>query len=151
MATFGPGVARASILTAMGVIGSGMGLAMLTLLIAVQVAAPRGQLGVVTSLNQFWRSIGGAIGVAVMGAVLASSLASRISAAGGDSVARFAGDPNAILDPAARAALRPEVLATLETALADSLRGAFALAAAAAVLAVVAALFLPKRALGSRG
>jgi hypothetical protein len=51
-------------------IGAGLGLTMLTLLIAVQQAVERTKLGVATSLNQFSRAIGGAFGVAIMGAVL---------------------------------------------------------------------------------
>jgi hypothetical protein len=39
------------------------------MLIAVQSAVPRSDLGVATSLTQFFRSVGGAVGVAVMGAV----------------------------------------------------------------------------------
>jgi predicted MFS family arabinose efflux permease len=53
------------------VMGAGMGLQMLSLLLAVQHGAPRSQLGIATSLNQFSRSIGAAVGVAVMGAILA--------------------------------------------------------------------------------
>jgi EmrB/QacA subfamily drug resistance transporter len=49
--------------------GMGMGLSMVPMLIAVQSAVPRADLGVATSLTQFFRSVGGAVGVAVMGAV----------------------------------------------------------------------------------
>jgi EmrB/QacA subfamily drug resistance transporter len=49
--------------------GIGMGLSMVPMLIAVQSAVPRADLGVATSLTQFFRSVGGAVGVAVMGAV----------------------------------------------------------------------------------
>ena len=49
--------------------GMGMGLSMVPMLIAVQSAVPRTDLGVATSLTQFFRSVGGAVGVAVMGAV----------------------------------------------------------------------------------
>jgi hypothetical protein len=55
--------------------GAGMGFQMLSLLLAVQQGAPRSQLGIATSLNQFSRSIGAAVGVAVMGAILARSVA----------------------------------------------------------------------------
>jgi EmrB/QacA subfamily drug resistance transporter len=49
--------------------GIGMGLTMVPMLIAVQSAVPRADLGVATSLTQFFRSVGGAVGVSVMGAV----------------------------------------------------------------------------------
>ena len=51
---------------------------MLTLLIAVQQAVPRAQLGVATSANQLARSLGGAVGVAVMGVLLTTGLERRL-------------------------------------------------------------------------
>jgi EmrB/QacA subfamily drug resistance transporter len=60
-----------SLLTTMGL---GMGLTMLTLLLALQSAVPRERLGVVTSLGRFTPSIGGAVGVALMGAIIAGSV-----------------------------------------------------------------------------
>jgi MFS family permease len=51
--------------------GCGMGCIMMSLLLAVQHGVPRSQLGVATSLNQFSRSIGAAVGVAAMGALMA--------------------------------------------------------------------------------
>jgi MFS family permease len=58
----------------LGLMGIGMGMTMLSLLLAVQGSVTRDQLGVATSLGQFTRSIGGAIGVAVMGAVVTASM-----------------------------------------------------------------------------
>jgi len=52
-------------------LGAGMGFSGLALLLATQHGVPRSDLGLATSFNQFSRSIGAAIGVALMGAVLA--------------------------------------------------------------------------------
>ena len=57
------------------VIGAGMGTQMLSLLLAVQHGVDRSRLGIATALNQFSRSVGAAIGVAAMGAILARGLA----------------------------------------------------------------------------
>lgn len=57
------------------VLGAGMGTQMLALLLAVQHGVDRSRLGLATSLNQFSRSIGAAVGVAAMGAILSRSLA----------------------------------------------------------------------------
>jgi len=57
------------------VLGAGMGCQMLSLLLAVQHGVDRSRLGIATSLNQFARSIGAAIGVAAMGAIMARSIA----------------------------------------------------------------------------
>jgi len=63
--------------------GVGMGLNMVPMLIAAQSAVPRADLGAATSMIQFFRTVGGAIGLAVMGAVMAWQLglgASRAAA-----------------------------------------------------------------------
>jgi EmrB/QacA subfamily drug resistance transporter len=54
--------------------GIGMGLVFVPMLIAVQSAVPRHDLGVATSVTQFFRTVGGAIGLSVMGAVMAQRL-----------------------------------------------------------------------------
>ncbi len=54
--------------------GIGMGLVVVPLLIAVQSAVPRRDLGVATSMIQFFMSVGGAVGVSAMGAVMAQRL-----------------------------------------------------------------------------
>jgi len=58
----------------LGLMGVGMGMTMLSLLLSVQGSVPRAQLGIATSLGAFARSIGGAVGVAVMGALVAAAL-----------------------------------------------------------------------------
>ena len=58
--------------------GVGMGLVIVPMLIAVQSAVPRGDLGVATSVTQFFMSIGGAVGVSVMGTVMAQRLAAGL-------------------------------------------------------------------------
>ena len=58
----------------LGTMGMGMGLTMLSLLLALQASVPRNRLGIATSFAQFSRSIGGAVGVSVMGAIVAASL-----------------------------------------------------------------------------
>ncbi len=52
------------------VAGVGMGLNMVPMLIAVQSAVERKDLGIATSMTQFFRAVGGAIGVSVMGTVM---------------------------------------------------------------------------------
>jgi EmrB/QacA subfamily drug resistance transporter len=50
--------------------GVGMGLVFVPMLIAVQNSVPRSILGSATSLTGFFRTVGGAVGVAVMGAAM---------------------------------------------------------------------------------
>jgi EmrB/QacA subfamily drug resistance transporter len=65
---------RTAVLVAGLFIGSGMGLSMLSLLLAVQHGVARSHLGLATSLNQFARSVGAAVGVAAMGALMSRQL-----------------------------------------------------------------------------
>jgi EmrB/QacA subfamily drug resistance transporter len=69
-----PESSRAQLLVSCLVMGAGMGFSMLSLLLAVQHGVDRARLGIATSLNQFSRSIGAAIGTAVMGALLTRAL-----------------------------------------------------------------------------
>jgi predicted MFS family arabinose efflux permease len=61
--------------------GVGMGLNMVPMLIAVQSAVPRRDLGAATSMTQFFRTVGGAVGISVMGAVMARRLGLGLSMA----------------------------------------------------------------------
>ena len=62
------------LMAGMAVSGIGLGLSMTCFLIAVQNSAPQGLMGTATASVPFTRSIGGAVGVAAMGAVLLQSL-----------------------------------------------------------------------------
>lgn len=62
--------------------GVGMGLVIVPLLIAVQSAVPRSDLGIATSVIQFFMSVGGAVGVAVMGTVMTRRLAAGLPLVG---------------------------------------------------------------------
>jgi EmrB/QacA subfamily drug resistance transporter len=62
--------------------GVGMGMTMVPMLIAVQSSVRREDLGAATSMTQFFRAVGGAIGVSVMGAVMAHRLETGVPMAG---------------------------------------------------------------------
>lgn len=152
LSNFGRETARVWLYVDLVLIGAGLGLTMLTLLIAVQQAVPRTQLGVVTSLNQFSRSIGGAVGVAVMGTVLSAGLASQLgemARAGRASLtaeraAELAANPNALIEPTARAAMPPDTLDALQDALAASIRNVFWVGTVLAGLALLVTFRLPR-------
>jgi EmrB/QacA subfamily drug resistance transporter len=133
------------------VIGIGLGLTMLTLLIAVQHAVPREQLGIATSLNQFFRSIGGAMGVALLGALMTAGLAANLRrASAGPNPAITAAqaqtlseNPSALVSEEARTALGPEATRTLQTSLARSIRTVFVGSGALSLIALFFAFLLP--------
>src|SRR5687767_4980356 len=78
------------LITSCTVIGAGMGTQMLSLLLAVQHGVDRSRLGIATALNQFSRSIGAAIGVAAMGAILARGVGGVNLPGGADALANGA-------------------------------------------------------------
>lgn len=124
------------IFTAM--MGTGMGLSVPAFLIAVQSSVQRFELGTATSTLQFSRSIGGALGVNVMGVALASGLTARLIASGLD--------PNAVrletlLDPLSRAGA--PVDAALRGALGGALQAVFVIGLAAAVLGLIITVLAP--------
>lgn len=132
-------------------IGAGLGLTMLTLLIAVQQAVERSKLGVVTSLNQFSRAIGGAFGVAIMGAFLTVGLATQLNLAAQSGSAdltieqarAFAENPNALVDQTAQAGIKPETLEILREAMAISVHRVFWVGAILSAMAFFVSLMLP--------
>jgi hypothetical protein len=60
------------------IFGAGLGLTMQVLILAVQNTVDRRDLGIATSTSMFFRSMGGAIGVAMFGAIIASRLTTEI-------------------------------------------------------------------------
>ena len=146
-------MARIWLYSDLALIGAGLGLTMLTLLIAVQQAVERTKLGVATSLNQFSRAIGGAFGVAIMGAFLTAGLATQLNLAaqnGNSSLtteqaAAFAANPNALIDPQAKASLPPETLNILQEAMAVSVHRVFWVGAILSLLALFVTFLLPRQ------
>ncbi len=70
LARWAPGLTQGVAMRDALVGGIGMGLTFVPMLIAVQSAVPRADLGTATSMTQFCRTIGGAVGLSVMGAVM---------------------------------------------------------------------------------
>ncbi|MEV6314464.1 MFS transporter [Streptomyces sp. NPDC051776] len=63
----------------MAVLGTGIGLVMPVLVLAVQNSVPPADLGVATSANNYFRQIGGSVGAAVFGTLFADRLADRLA------------------------------------------------------------------------
>jgi EmrB/QacA subfamily drug resistance transporter len=74
------------------VMGLGLGLLMQNLVLVVQNAAPPRALGAATGATQFFRQIGGTLGVTVMGAILAAGLPAGMAVASGGQGAAGAGE-----------------------------------------------------------
>jgi EmrB/QacA subfamily drug resistance transporter len=148
LVTMTEGVSRAALLLDMFCIGTGMGLVMPVLLIGVQNAVPRAILGVATATTQFFRSIGGAVGVAIMGAVLSNRLASKLADSGRPDLIHAA---SRMLEPyptpADPASSLPHATVDVDlfrSALEQSLHSVFVLCLIVALLALFSAFMVPK-------
>jgi Na+/melibiose symporter-like transporter len=152
LSLFGSETARFWLYFDLVVIGAGLGMTMLTLLIAVQQAVERSQLGVATSLNQFSRAIGGALGVAILGAVLTAGLGYQLRtvAANGSGVLtpqqaeEFASNPNALIAPDQQNPIGETQLHALRTSMEKAIRPVFMVGAVMSLLAFFVSLLLPE-------
>lgn len=129
---------RPLVLASMLLYGLGMGFTSMPYLLGPQNAVPWSRRGVTTSSVQFFRTIGGSIAVAALGALLNV----RLHAVDPHL------DPNAALDPALRAKSSPEALAHLSSALLYGLKGVYLVMALIATITLLIAWLFPKGAAG---
>ena len=128
-----------SLMVYFALMGVGMGVSLPAFLIAVQSAVARPVLGTATAAVQFSRSIGGTLGVSVMGIVLSTRLAAGLVAGGIDpSTVSLEG----LTNPVASAAAAP-IEGALKLALAGGVRDVFVVALVAAVLGLAATFLTP--------
>ncbi|MFQ5898426.1 MAG: MDR family MFS transporter [Candidatus Methylomirabilia bacterium] len=132
--------------------GVGMGMVMVPMLLAVQNSVPKADLGAATSMTQFFRTIGGAVGIAVMGAVMAHRLQIGLLAvlaraeAGGAHLAQareLVNHPDLIVNPLTREMLGGALLAEARVSLAQALHGVFVVGLVVSVLALASAFLVP--------
>jgi len=143
------------------ILGGGLGLTFPLSISVVQVALPQQVVGVATSQMQFWRNLGGVVGTAVLGSILANRLTTHIQSQvaalhlppqllGGVPIG---GSPQSVLDPNnlahIRAALAPaarpvfdQVIYAIRLGLADAIHDVFLIGAAILIVAMVTSAFL---------
>ena len=145
------------------VLGFGLGITFPAFTIAVQNAVPHDLLGAATSATQFYRSVGGAMGLAVLGSLMASRFASGLSeslspamkeALPPERIAALGNSPQSVMDANAlgslqealgglgNAALARDLLSNLRAALADAIGEAFLVGFFVLVLAAAAAALM---------
>jgi MFS family permease len=127
LSQMGPDASFGTVVRNMMIVGLGLGPTMPVFTIAAQNSVPFGRLGVVTSLTQFARSIGGTLGAAVFGSLL---------------INRFGSALTETLPASAAAVIPPEQLARIENpqvllnpTISDSLREGLAAAGPSAARA----------------
>ena len=125
----------------MALVGLGLGMIMQVIVLAIQNAVDRKHLGAATSAAQFFRSIGGTIGITLFGVIMNNQLDTRLAQA--VPAGALPGDPKALLrTPAAIAQLPDEVREGVRLALSDSVTYVFAIAVPLALFAFGVALLL---------
>jgi EmrB/QacA subfamily drug resistance transporter len=138
LSTLGPDSSRAESALYMVVCGIGLGLTMQLIVLATQNAVPLADLGIATASINFFRSIGGSVGVALFGALFTSRLARALGEAGSLQPEQVHQLPDAARD-------------TYVAHFADALTGTFLYAVPLLVLAVGLAVALREIPLRSHG
>ncbi len=121
-------------------VGTGVGLSMQNLVLVIQNTVPLNELGAASGAITFFRSLGGTIGVSVLGAILAGQVSTGIAqglAKAGIPVSGSGGDS---LD---LASLPAPIRAIVQMAYGDATGHIFLVSAGIAAVGVIAALCLP--------
>jgi EmrB/QacA subfamily drug resistance transporter len=138
----------------MFLLGAGVGMTMQNLVLVVQNTSRPTEIGVASSGVTFFRSLGGTIGVSVMGAALASSVTDLMAGAKDQltaAIISLGADGAAIADQIQSGALpkvsvMPEVVRVIfEDIYAQGISHSFLIAVPFAVVSLIAVLFLPNK------
>ncbi len=140
------------------IVGAGLGMSMQTLVIALQNAVDFKELGVATSLNIFFRTLGGAIGTAIFGTILTNRIAHNLTSGFADLAVKnpsaAAGVDMKVIsaltnNTAGLAKLPPVIQETVLTSFASAFQVVFISAVPVMVLGFLFALFLREKPLQS--
>jgi len=133
---------------AMALVGLGTGAVTQNLVLIVQNVVPVRQLGVASSLVTFFRSLGGAAGVAVLGVVLAN----RVSSLTADGLSRIGVDSTGLTSGEIPdlATLPDPVRAVVESAYGQGVGNIYLLIAPLAIVTIIAVAKLPNIPLGTK-
>lgn len=122
-------------------VGVGVGMSMQNLVLVLQNTVPLSEIGAASGAITFFRSLGGTMGVSVLGAVLAHQVATRIT----DGLTRLGVDPAASGSSGSTlnvAAMPPQVQDVVRAAYGEATGHIFLISAGIAVIGVIASLFL---------
>jgi EmrB/QacA subfamily drug resistance transporter len=142
LAQLGPHTSFGYAAIAMFVVGLGLGLVMQVLVVAVQNSVPHSQLGTATATATFFRTIGGAFGVAILGAVFNSQLLSNLRATAPPALMKLIGGGDISENPAQIAKLPPAARELVINAFSHTLQTVFVVSIPFAVVAFIIAFFM---------
>lgn len=127
------------------VVGFGLGITMPIFVLAVQNSVPRQHIGSVTSLVQFFRSMGGTLGVAGLGAVLSHHMAQELRTVFPKTSAELMPNPQALMAPETSGTMPEAMREMLQQVLSHGLHHVFLFGVAIAALSVVIVAFLKEQ------
>ncbi len=142
LSTMDSSSSRGLIFVFMFVLGLGLGMVMQVLVLAVQNAVEYSDLGVATSGATLFRSIGGSLGTATLGAIFANRLHEELKRFLPASAATQAGSSSGEVDPAQIAHLPPALHSGYLHAFTGSLSSVFLTASGFAVVGFVLTWFI---------
>jgi MFS family permease len=142
LAQLGPHTSYSYAAIDMFVVGLGLGLVMQVLVVAVQNSVPHSQLGTATATATFFRTIGGAFGVAVLGAFLNSQLLSHLRQTASPAFMKLIGGADISENPAQIAKLPVAARELVINAFSHSLQTVFIVSIPFAVAAFITAFFM---------
>ena len=140
-----PAWSRPFFIVGLTIVGTGMGPTSISFILAIQHAVTWGQRGVATGAATFTRTIGGALGVGLLGAALAWGLGLRLADAGAGGIDVAAAlRRDAHQSPSqSEVKLSPTELRLVQTNLAVTLRDVYILITLFAVISFICAFWLP--------
>ena len=141
MARVSGGTTLVTVMVCMALMGIGMGLAVPAFLIAVQSSVERSNLGTATAMLHFSRSIGGTLGVSVMGVILTTRLAANLTAAGVDPASVSMAE---MIEGGSQAGHAAALSGVTQGAVAAAVGSVFVAALIAAVLALAVTSLAPR-------
>ncbi|WP_213814124.1 MDR family MFS transporter [Glaciihabitans sp. dw_435] len=135
----------------MGIMGLGLGMVMQNLVLVVQNSVDVRQIGTASSSVAFFRSLGGTLGVSVLGAVLASKVSTIV--AGG--IATSGATPSELKTLASGTIPQVNQLSSgvrklVETAYGQGVGEIFLIATPLAIITLLCIIFLPNAELGTK-
>lgn len=143
----------------MFILGAGLGMVMQNLVLIVQNAVTPAEIGVASSGIAFFRSLGGTIGVSVLGAVMATKVADLMASKMGELKQAIGalGEQGKELGAALASgnipavhSLPDSVRSIIESSYGDGVAYIFMIAAPLSILTILAIVFLPNQALSTQ-
>jgi MFS family permease len=132
-------------------VGIGMGCQTPSLMLSVQHSLDPANMGVATSTQMLARTIGGAVGVGVMGSAVTGSMLRQFAALEAEGrmagfparMREFSADPQKLLAPQVRSLLNGDQLVTVLTAFTQAMHAVFLTGLIVIVTGALASLLLP--------